>query len=153
MSYTIGEMARMVGVPASTLRYYDKEGLLPFVERTPSGIRKFKDEDYGWLRIIGCLKETGLEIRQIKEFIDLTLAGDSTIKQRLEIFVAQREAVLKQIAQLKNTLEVLDYKVWYYETAAAAGTVAVHESISDDEIPERMLRIKRSIKYYDDGQH
>lgn len=152
MHYSIGEMAKMIGVPASTLRYYDKEGLLPFVERTAGGIRKFKAEDYEWLRIIECLKATGLEIKQIKAYIDMALAGDSTIKQRLQLFVEQREAVRQQIRQLQNTLEILDYKVWYYETAVQAGTAAVHKQLQEEEIPLRMRQIKQSMKYYADKQ-
>ena len=57
MIYTVGEMAKMLDVPASTLRYYDKEGLLPFVERSPGGIRMFRESDYSWLKIISCLKK------------------------------------------------------------------------------------------------
>jgi len=57
MFYTVGEMAKLLGVPASTLRYYDKEGLLPFVERSSGGIRMFKDQDYEWLKIIECMKK------------------------------------------------------------------------------------------------
>lgn len=57
MVYTVGEMAELLGVTASTLRYYDKEGLLPFVERSPGGIRMFRDSDIEWLRVIGCMKK------------------------------------------------------------------------------------------------
>lgn len=66
MVYTVGEMARLLNVPASTLRYYDKEGLLPFVERSSGGIRMFKDSDYEWLQVIGCLKKAGMSIRDIR---------------------------------------------------------------------------------------
>lgn len=59
MGYTVGEMAKMIEVPASTLRYYDKQGLLPFVERSPGGIRLFQEKDYEWLQIIICLKKPG----------------------------------------------------------------------------------------------
>ena len=60
MAYTVGEMARRLGVPASTIRYYDKEGLLPFVGRSSGGIRVFTEKDFEWLRIIECLKKTGI---------------------------------------------------------------------------------------------
>ena len=60
MAYTVGEMANIMGVPASTLRYYDKEGLLPFVERTSGGIRMFKEQDYEWMKIIECMKRAGM---------------------------------------------------------------------------------------------
>ena len=71
MAYTIGEMAKRLGVPASTLRYYDKEGLLPFVERSAGGIRVFRESDFEWLRIIECLKKTGMSIKNIREYIEL----------------------------------------------------------------------------------
>ncbi len=73
MVYTVGEMARLLNVPASTLRYYDKEGLLPFVERSSGGIRMFKDSDYEWLQVIGCLKKAGMSIRDIRQYILLAI--------------------------------------------------------------------------------
>ena len=66
MVYTVGEMAKLLGVTASTLRYYDKEGLLPFVERSSGGIRMFQDSDFEWLQVIGCMKKAGMSIRDIR---------------------------------------------------------------------------------------
>lgn len=66
--HTVGEMARKLGVLPSTLRYYDKEGLLPFVERAEGGMRMFKDVDYEFLKMIGCLKSTGIQLKDIKVF-------------------------------------------------------------------------------------
>lgn len=117
MIYTVGEAAKKIGVAPSTLRYYDKEGLLPFVERSGGGIRMFKDSDFEWLNIIECLKKTGMPIKEIKKFIDLYMEGDSTIEQRLELIDRQRDAVLNQLEQMKQTLATLNYKHWYYETA------------------------------------
>ena len=70
MFYTIGGMARKLNVAPSTLRYYDKEGLLPFVERSSGGIRMFKEEDMEWLRMLGCLKKAGMPLKEIKSFMD-----------------------------------------------------------------------------------
>ena len=67
MVYAIGEMAKMLGVPASTLRYYDKEGLLPFVARSSGGIRQFLESDIEWLRVIGCMKKAGMSIKDIRQ--------------------------------------------------------------------------------------
>ena len=136
MLYTVGEAAKRIGVAPSTLRYYDKEGLLPFMERSGSGMRMFKEEDFGWLAIIECLKQTGMSIREIKEFIDWCVQGDSTIDKRLALIDRQREAVEEQIRRLKDTLHLLDYKHWYYETAQKAGTCAVHASMPEDDIPD-----------------
>lgn len=136
MLYTVGEIAKKIGVAPSTLRYYDKEGLLPFVERSESGIRMFKDSDLEWLAVIECLKKTGMPIKEIKKFIDWCMEGDSTIEKRLELIDRQRDAVLKEQEQLKKTLETLNYKHWYYETAKKAGTCAVHKDMKEEDIPE-----------------
>ncbi len=136
MLYTVGEMAKKLNVAPSTLRYYDKEGLLPFVERSDGGIRMFKDEDFEWLHIIECLKKTGMSIKDIKTFIDWCIEGDSTIEQRLQLIDRQREAVQSQITQMQETLKTLDYKHWYYETAKAAGTCKIHETMKPEDIPE-----------------
>lgn len=86
MAYTVGEMAKRLDVPASTLRYYDKEGLLPFVARSPGGMRIFQDADLEWLKVIGCLKKAGMSIKNIRVYIELAMQGDETIDQRLELF-------------------------------------------------------------------
>ena len=137
MFYTIGEMARKLNVAPSTLRYYDKEGLLPFVERSSGGIRMFKDEDMEWLRLLGCLKKAGMPLREIKAFMDWSRQGDATISQRLELIEKQRQSVLDQQKQLEDTLLMLDYKRWYYQTAQEAGTCAVHDSLTPEQVPER----------------
>ena len=85
MTYTIGEMSKMLNVSSSTIRYYDKEGLLPFVERTEGGIRVFKEKDYEFLKIIHCLKATGMQIKDIRKFILLVIQGDKTIDARLKL--------------------------------------------------------------------
>ena len=73
MMYTVGKMAKLLGVPASTLRYYDKEGLLPFVERSPGGMRMFQEKDYEWLQVIECLKKTGMPLKNIRTYIDMAM--------------------------------------------------------------------------------
>ena len=75
MIYTVGEMAQKLGVPASTLRYYDKEGLLPFVERSSGGIRMFRERDFEWLQVIRCMKQAGMSIKDIRQYIVPASAG------------------------------------------------------------------------------
>ncbi len=135
MLYTVGEMAKLIGVPASTLRYYDQEGLLPFVERSKGGIRMFTEGDYATLRVIDCLKKSGLSIKEIKAFIALAAEGDASLDQRLELFQRRREAVLQQIRDLQDTLALLEYKCWYYQTAREAGTEEAVRNLSPEEIP------------------
>lgn len=142
MFYTVGEMAKIIGVAPSTLRFYDKEGLLPFVERSTGGIRMFKESDTEWLQIIECLKKTGMPIKEIKKFIDWCMEGDSTISDRLELIDRQRDQVIQKIEQLKGTLKTLEYKHWYYETAKKAGTCAVHKTMWEENIPQRFRKQK-----------
>ena len=94
MVYTVGEMAKLLDIPASTLRYYDKEGLLPFVERSSGGIRMFRESDFEWLQIIGCMKKAGMSIRDIRQHIEQAQRGDDTIALRLVILHRQREVLL-----------------------------------------------------------
>lgn len=146
MTYTVGEAAKLLGVAPSTLRYYDKEGLLPFVERSGGGIRKFKDIDIECLNIIECLKKTGMPLKDIKMFLDMVAAGDSTIRDRLALFQKQREAVTAQMRELQDTLDIIDYKCWYYEMAKDAGTTAHLNELCEQEIPKKFQSVFRKLK-------
>lgn len=146
MMYTVGEMAKKLGVPPSTLRYYDKMGLLPFVERSSSGIRVFQDADFEWLQIIICLKKTGMQLVDIKRFIEMAIQGDETIDERLNLIIRQKESVMHQIDELNQTLKTLEFKEWYYQTAKQAGTTDVPRSMSLDELPEQFREVRRTLR-------
>lgn len=146
MLYTVGETAKILGVAPSTLRYYDKEGLLPFVERSNGGMRVFQEKDFTWLYLVECLKRSGLSIKEIRHYLELTRRGDATIEERLEMLQKQRERVRKQMEELQNTLSTLDYKCWYYETAQKAGTTAVPQGMSLEEIPEEFRPAKEALE-------
>lgn len=146
MLYTVGEMAQKIGVPASTLRYYDQQGLLPFVERSHGGVRMFRESDYEWLQIIQCLKKTGMPLKDIREFVLMAMQGDETISKRLDLIIKQRELVKKQIAELNETLEVLDFKCWYYETAKQAGTTDVPRNMKENELPEQYRDVRKRLR-------
>lgn len=137
MTYTISEVAEKTGLTTYTLRYYDKEGLMPFVDRTPSGIRKFKDDDFEWLSVITCLKKTGMPIKEIRDFIGWCIQGDVSLKKRLALFKEHQRQVEKQIVELERYKKKIDHKVWYYETAVDAGTESIHKNsceLPDDEL-------------------
>ena len=142
---TVGEISKLLNIPASTLRYYDKEGLLPFVERSSSGIRKFQGNDIEWLKMIECLKKSGMSIKDIKTYLELTLQGDDTIHERLELFKKQRRILQEQMASLQRTLDMLDYKCWYYETAEKAGTTDVVTNIPVEALPEQYQNAKKHL--------
>lgn len=146
MMYTVGEMASLLNIPASTLRYYDKEGLLPFVERSSGGMRMFKENDYEWLQVINCLKKTGMPLKDIRAYIEMAMRGDSTISGRLELIVSQREAVMAQIAELQQNLHILDFKKWYYETAQAAGTTDILKDMPIEQLPREYQAVKQNLQ-------
>ena len=146
MIYTVGETAKLLGVTASTLRYYDKEGLLPFVERSVGGIRMFKESDFEWLQVIGCMKKAGMSIKDIRQYIEMVLQGDDTIEMRLEMFRHQREELRAQMGELEHTMEMVEYKCWYYETAKKAGTIDVPRDMKVNEVPERFRKILRELR-------
>ena len=145
MYYTIGEAAQRMHLSAPTLRYYDKEGLLPFVDRSAGGARIFKESDFEWLRLIECLKSTGMPIRDIKQFIDWYMEGDTTLPQRRDMFYERRRAVEAQIETLQATLDMIDYKCWYYDTAVAAGSSRALQTLKPEELPEEVSRLKARI--------
>lgn len=123
MRYSIGQVAQKMGLTAHTLRYYDKEGLLPFVKKNSSGLRMFSDEDIDWLVVIECLKGTGMQLKDIKQYIDWCQEGDVTIGRRLEMFKRQKAKLEEQLRQLQQYMEKINYKIAYYTEAAAKGSV------------------------------
>ncbi|MFF2481444.1 MerR family transcriptional regulator [Paenibacillus sp. NPDC058071] len=115
MNYTINEVAAKYGLTAHTLRFYDKEGLLPFLTRSGSGRRTFTEDDLEWVALICCLKDTGMAIKEIKQYIDWCMEGSRTIHIRKALFREHRSAVLKQIEDLNKHLELIDSKIAFYE--------------------------------------
>ena len=122
MTYNIREAAAMLRVPASTLRYYGKEGLLPFVQRQASGYRVFSDFDISLLRILECLKKTGLSIKELRQFMEWVQQGTDTLEQQHQVFVERREAVARQIAELQELQALIERKCAHYEKAIAEQT-------------------------------
>ncbi|MCD7732045.1 MAG: MerR family transcriptional regulator [Oscillospiraceae bacterium] len=135
-TYTIGQVSEMFNLPISTLRYYDKEGLFPNLERK-SGIRKFTETEIETLRVIDCLKKSGLEIKDIKRFMDLCSRGSETFAERRELFENQKQAVEAEIDRLNATLDMLNYKCWYYESAMAIGEEAT-KATKPEDMPENV---------------
>jgi DNA-binding transcriptional MerR regulator len=146
MFYSIGEVANMMGVPASTLRYYDREGLFLNVKRSNGGIRVFSDAEVETLKVIECLKTTGMQIKDIKKFLDWCQEGDQTLQERRDMFYERRAIVEKQMEELQKTMEMIQYKCWYYETACDAGTEEVSRSMSINNLPEAVRKGKAELE-------
>lgn len=128
MTYTIKQVADKMGLSIPTLRYYDKEGLLPFIEKKENGTRIFKESDLRTLEIISCMKASGMPIKDIKRYMDMCLEGDNTLEDRLDIFLKRKEVVKEQMEELNKIMSVIEHKISYYEKAIEAGSEDIHKS-------------------------
>ena len=137
--YTIGQVSEIFDLPISTLRYYDKQGLFPGMERA-SGIRKFSDTEMEALRAIECLKKSGLEIKDIKRCMDWCVEGASTYPQRKELFEQQKKTVEAEIAHMNRVLDMLKFKCWYYEQAMQDGCEDRVKELIPDHLPDGIRR-------------
>lgn len=129
--YSIGQVSEMFGLPISTLRYYDSEGLFPNMMRV-SGIRKFSDRELETLRVIDCLKKSGMEIKDIKQFMEWCSLGKETYPQRRAMFQRQRENIEAEIERMNRALDMLKYKCWFYDQAMkGVPEEEIHEMVPD----------------------
>ena len=135
--YTIGQVSKMFGLPVSTLRYYDKEGLFPDMERS-NGIRRFGQRELEALRVIECLKKSGMEIKDIRQFMEWCARGSSTYPQRRAMFVKQKESVEAEIARMNRVLDMLSFKCWYYEQAIKDGNEQRLSAMTPEDMPEEI---------------
>ncbi len=135
--YTIGQISSMFNIPVSTLRYYDKEGLFPDIQRN-SGIRKFTDKEIETLHVIECLKKSGLEIKNIKQFMKWCSQGRETYGQRHSLFLKQKEAVEAEIQRWQKALDMIRFKCWYYEQAIKDQSEDRLNEMLPDRLPEEI---------------
>lgn len=142
MYYSIGEISHRTHIPISTLRYYDKEGLFPSMERSNGGIRVFSDTEIEILGIIECLKTSGVPIKDIKQYLDWCEEGDASLQKRRDMFYERLEVVTKQMEDLQNTMNTIKYKCWYYDMALAAGTEEAPKNTPLEDMPEEIQRYK-----------
>lgn len=138
--YTIGQVSEMFSIPISTLRYYDKEGLFPNIERK-SGIRLFSETELEALRVIGCLKESGLEIKEIKLFMKWCEEGSESYERRLKLFETRKAAVEDEMQKLQKVLNMLNFKCWYYKTAIKDGNEDRINSMLPDKLPPEIQKL------------
>lgn len=138
--YTIGQVSTMFDLPVSTLRYYDKEGFFPNLKRK-GNIRYFSDNELEALRIIECLKKSGLEIKDIKQFFLWVSEGSTSYGKRKELFEARKSAVETEIQELQKTLSLLNFKCRYYETAQKDGNEDTINALLPDKLPENIQKL------------
>lgn len=138
--YTIGQVSEMFDLPISTLRYYDKEGFFPNLVRK-GNIRYFSNNEIEALRLIECLKKSGLGIKEINQFFTWVSQGSASYEKRKELFEARKEAVEAEIQNLQKTLSLLEFKCWYYSKAMEDGTEEYIREMLPDKLPSDIQKL------------
>lgn len=112
---TIAEVSKQFDISADTLRYYERIGLIPPVPRTPSGIRNYDEASCAWIKLMKCLRAAGVQIEALVEYTALAQQGDQTRGQRKEILMEQRTQLEGRIAEMQQSLEILNRKIEHYD--------------------------------------
>lgn len=131
MNYSIKEVAEKFNISSYTLRYYEREGLIPSVQRNDNGRRVYTDTDLGWLQLVCCMRTTGMSISYIKNYVNLCTKGIDTLPERRNIMIEQKEIIKEEIRKYTELLELVDMKLDYYD-----------EKISKDEL-KNFIDLKR----------
>ncbi|KQX46833.1 MerR family transcriptional regulator [Paenibacillus sp. Root444D2] len=116
MGLSIKEASERLGIPPHTIRYYEKEGLLPFIQRDEHGNRIFENKDLDWINLMTCFRVTGMPVAVLKHIVDLALQGDSTISERRAILEKHKEELKKQQLELDRAFEAVNYKLSKYDS-------------------------------------
>ena len=121
---TIKEVSEKYGITEDTLRYYERVGMIPPVHRTAGGIRNYTEEDLGWVELAICMRNAGLPVEAMIEYVQLYQKGDSTLAARLNLLEEQRSVLLEQQKKTQETLDRLDYKISRYKKAVKTGKLS-----------------------------
>lgn len=146
MPYSIREISQRLGIAPSALRYYEKEGILPVLERSDTGARQFSDIDLEWLIIIDSLKKTGMPLKEIKEFVATFEEGKPTNRRRLEIIQRHKKVIKKQVEELNEFLQVLEFKEKYYQEACKEHGNEPPKSMGLEDLPPAFQAIRRKLR-------
>ncbi|TPR22837.1 MerR family transcriptional regulator [Apilactobacillus micheneri] len=144
--YKIGQVSKMFDLPVSTIRYYDIEGLFPSIKRK-SGIRIFSEKEIETIRIINCLKNSGLGLKDIKKFIKWCEDGNSTLKLRKQLFDSQQVIIKEKLDELSKMYSMIRFKCWYYNKAVILG----NEQLVANKVPYKLPNNIKNI--YDHAHH
>ena len=112
---TIAEASKKVNLSADTLRYYERIGLIPEVNRTESGIRNYTEEDLGWIEFSKCMRNAGMSIEALIEYIKLYKKGDVTLEARKQLLISQKDVIKERLEEIQNTFDKINYKIKNYE--------------------------------------
>lgn len=113
--YSVTQAAKLVEISEHTLRFYDDKGLFPFLQKNEFGKRLFSEADLQWAKLLECLSNSGLSIKEMQDYVELCIIGDSTVPERFELLKKQEKIIKDQIKEKKKQLKLLQFKLDYYE--------------------------------------
>ena len=148
MTYTITEFSQKMNLPPSTLRYYEKEGLLPS-KRQNNSHRIYSDSDIPWLTIISCLRSTGMSVKDLRHYVELCEQGDKTVQERKQIILNQKQKIEEQLKEVKIHLDLINMKLDRYDeiiskqTPSTASLPAPEKLLKADESEQQRTRASR----------
>ena len=119
---TIAEVSEKYQISADTLRYYEKEGLIPYISRSEGGVRNYTEEDCARIGFVKCMRSAGLSIEVLKQYFELFVKGKRTLKARRDLLATEREKLKDRMTELQDTLKRLDYKISVYDKALKSKT-------------------------------
>ncbi|MBP7349304.1 MAG: MerR family transcriptional regulator [Butyrivibrio sp.] len=125
---TIKDVCERFDITQDTLRYYERVGMIPAVTRTAGGIRDYQESDLGWVQLAICMRNAGLPVEAMIEYVRLYQEGDTTISARLQLLTDQREVLLDRRKKIDETLDRLNYKIARYEIAVETGKLTWDEN-------------------------
>ncbi|APU71100.1 MerR family transcriptional regulator [Companilactobacillus crustorum] len=132
-TYSIKEVAEKFALPISTIRYYDKKGLLPFVSKNKAGYRVFSDSDLQFIQTICCLKDTGMSIKKIQKYIELCMQGSTTIDDRKTLLLQHRQNVIQKQKAIEKSLKEIDQKINRYASPISRDLIAAQITYVQNE--------------------
>lgn len=147
MFYTVIEVSQKTGLSPHTIRYYLKEGLFPAIKRDARGTRLFSQTDIETFYMIECMKRCGMTISEIRQYMAWLAEGDQNIEKCLNLFLQKKQVLVEELQKLKECVDAVEYKVWYYEKAKEAGTLSVHDTMEKEDIPEKMQTIRSRMSH------
>lgn len=130
---TIAQVSEKYNISADTLRYYEKIGLIPPVRRTTGGIRDYSSEDCGWVEFIRCMRDAGVQVEALAEYVKLFRQGDSTKEKRKNILIEQRQKLIEQLEKIQKCIERLDVKINNYDGIVVTAENKLRKGFEDGE--------------------
>lgn len=144
--YTVKQAAEIMNLSAHTLRFYAKSNMFPFITRDYNNIRQFSDKDLEWVKLVKCLRDTGMPIEEIKRYIELCKIGDSTIKERYRMILEQKDKAKAQMNELQKSIDLLSYKAERYSSFLKGEKDMCNPATASISIKEEKRTVSKRMK-------